>query len=72
MTVVVDGARPRSQTAHSGVTALNTNTSPVAARYEQTTFSTRNTSSTSFKTRGNQEVLSQGEARDKMKEGLTI
>ena len=51
MTVVVDYARPRIQTALCEVTALVTNISPVAAGFEQTTFSISNTSSTSFKTR---------------------
>ena len=70
MTVVLDDARPRSQTALSGVTALVTNLSPVAARFEQTTFSISNTSSNSFQTRDCQEVLSKGKARD-MREDLT-
>ena len=55
----------------SGVTALVTNISPVAAGFEQTTFSTRNTSSYSFKTRPCQEVIKKGEARDLMREDLT-
>ena len=63
MTVVVEDARPRSQTAHSGVTALVTNITPVAAGFEQTTFSISNTSSTSFKTRDCQEVLSKEKAQ---------
>ena len=54
----------------SGVTALVTNISPVAAGYEQTTFSTSNTSSSSFKTSDCQEVLKKWKARD-MREDLT-
>ena len=70
MTVVVEDARPRSQTAHCGVTALVTNISPVAAGYKQTTFGISNTNSSSFKTRDCQEVLSKGKARE-MREDLT-
>ena len=68
MTVVLDDARPGSQTALSGVTALVTNISPVAAGYEQTTFSISNTSSNSFQTRYCQE---KEKAKNMMREKLT-
>eukprot|EP00091_Calanus_sinicus_P003970 TRINITY_DN14157_c0_g1_i1.p2 TRINITY_DN14157_c0_g1~~TRINITY_DN14157_c0_g1_i1.p2 ORF type:complete len:102 (-),score=34.29 TRINITY_DN14157_c0_g1_i1:60-365(-) len=62
---------PGAKTAHSGVTALDTNITPVAAGYELTTFSTSNTSSSSFKTRDCQEVLKKEKAWDMMREDLT-
>ena len=72
MTVVLDDARPRSQTALSGVTALVTNIRPVAAVFEQTTFSISNTSSNSFQTRDCQEVLCKEKVKKWMKGDLTI
>ena len=72
MTVVLDDAtaRPSRQTALCGVTFLETNISPVAAGYEQTTFSISNTSITSFKTRDCQDVLCRKKAKN-MREDLT-
>ena len=63
---------PGDKLPKSGVTALDTNISPVAAGFEQTTLSTRDTSSSSFKTRDCQEVLKKRKARDMMREDLAI